>query len=472
MKHISKILGKTAIGILFSILLIFIISCAQPEESENPLEASGEFDWRRYEGSHLTILFNNHPYADAIIKKVDEFTDATGITLEFSDTPEENYFDKVSTTLTSASGVPDIFMTGAYQLWDYASAGYVEELDQYIAHDSLTEAGYDADDFFDGVLGSLRWDLVPGEPVGSGPLWALPIGFELYTLAYNKVVFEEMGLTPPTSIRELIDTSEKLSEFDGPGSYGVALRGTRNWATIHPEYITTYANYGAQDIVKENGRLVSAVNSPEAIRMTEDWIELVQKGGAPTWSTYTWYQVGTDVGAKKAAMGFAADNTMYFQNFPGSSQESGNLSWVPAPLPDGVADADRKSNLWVWAIAMNSSSKNKGAAWMFLQYFTNKEYQLWSVTEDKAVDPPRSSVFNHPAFQSIVGEAEGYLESFAKTIDGTSILFTPQPHFFELTTEWAATLQDIVAGKYESVEEAMNTLKDKMDRVLADVETQ
>ena len=449
------------------VVFSFFLACGQKKETANVAETVKGFSWDKYTGTTLNILFNNHPYSDAIKKKIPEFTEKTGIKVKFSNTPEENYFDKVSTTLSSRSGVPDIFMSGAYQLWDYASAGYVEPLDTYIKDSDLTDSNYNVEDFYDGVLGSLRWDLIPGNRVGTGELWALPMGFELYSLAYNKEVFREKSLSPPTTIRELIDISSQLQEFDGPGTYGVALRGTRNWATIHPEYITTYANYGAKDIVKENGKLVSAVNSPEAIQMTKDWIELVKNGGAPTWSTYTWYQVGTDMGAKKAAMAFAADNTMYFQNFPGSSQESGNIAWVPAPLPEGIPESERKSNLWIWSMAMNASSKNKGAAWLFLQYFTNREYQLWSVTQDKAVDPPRKSVFNDPKFQEIAGKADGYLEAFEQTINGTSILFTPQPDFFELTTEWAATLQDIVAGKYASVEEGMDSLKEKMDKVLS-----
>ncbi len=449
---------------------IFLVSCSKSVSEQGKVsDTSGVFTWDRYKDSEITVLFNNHPYADAIKKRIQDFENLTGIKVKFSDTPEENYFDKVSTTLTSRTGLPDIFMSGAYQLWDYASAGYVEPLEPFINNSSLTAEDYNVNDFFPGVLDSLKWDLVPGNPVGTGDLWALPMGFELYSLAYNKKVFEEKGLSPPTTIREMIDTAASLQEFDGPGTYGISLRGTRSWATIHPEYITTYANYGAKDIVKKDGKLISVVNSPEAIRMTKDWIKLIRNGGAPTWSTYTWYQVGTDMGAKKAAMAFAADNTMYFQNFPGSSQESGNIAWVPAPLPEGTAENQRKSNLWIWSMAMNASSKNKGAAWLFLQYFTNREYQLWSVTEDKAVDPPRKSVFNDPKFQEIASKAEGYLESFEKTINGTSILFTPQPHFFELTTEWAATLQSIVAGDYATVEEGMNSLKEKMDEVLSEL---
>ena len=58
------------------------------------------------------------------------------------------------------------------------------------------------------------------------------------------------------------------------------------------------------------------------------------------------------------------------------------------------------------------------------------------------------------------------------TIAGTTICFTPNPYFFELTTEWAATLQDLVAGKYSSTQEAMDQLKAKMDAALEDVEVE
>jgi len=73
-------------------------------------------------------------------------------------------------------------------------------------------------------------------------------------------------------MEELEVLCEKLQEFDGPGTYALAIRGSRNWGTIHPAYMTTYTNYGAKDFVVENGKLVSKVNSPEAVKMTSDWV--------------------------------------------------------------------------------------------------------------------------------------------------------------------------------------------------------
>ena len=427
-----------------------------------------EFNWKQCEGQTIKILFNQHPYAEGIIKKLQEFEALTGIKVVHTTIPEENYFDKLTTSLSSRSGEPDVFMTGAYQCWDYSTSDYMVDLDAFLKDPKKTAGDYDYDDFFPGISGALRWDRVPGHRTGKGPQWALPIGFEDNVLMYNTDVFAKFGAQPPKTISELLELSAKLNEFDGKGTYGIALRGTRNWATIHPEYMTTYTNYGAVDLAIEDGKLVSKVNSPEAVAMTDMWVKLVKAGGSPTWSSYTWYQCGADIGAKKAAMMFGADSTGNFQSVPGASSQAGKIAFAPPPLPDGQKEI--RSNLWVWSLAMNASSQHQDAAWLFIQYFTSKPFQTWSVTEWKSVDPPRKSVFENPKFQEIIAAAPGFKETFEATVPGTTVYFTPNPYFFELATEWAATLQDLVAGKYGSTQEAMDQLKAKMDKALADVE--
>ena len=438
-------------------------------ESSQAAAAAG-FSWDMAKGTKIRVMFNQHPYAEAIIKKLPDFKAKTGIDVEYSLTPEENYFDKVTTALNSKSGDPDLFMTGAYQIWEYAPPGYVQDLNKFINDSSVTSPDYDINDFYQGILGSLRWDLVAGHKTGTGPQWALPLGFEMYTLAYNKKVFAEKGLTPPKTMDELLATAAKLKEFNGKGTYGLAIRGTRNWATIHPGYMSTYATWGAKDFEVENDKLVSKVNSPEAVAMTDMWLKIIKEGGSPTWSSYTWYQAGADLGAGKAAMLYDADCNGYFQNPEGASKEAGNIAWVPAPLPAGKDKV--QSNMWTWAMAMNAASKKQTAAWIFLQYFTAKEYSLWASVNAKVVDPARKTVFEDASFQQVLSKSEGYADAFKAQIDGTGIQFTPQPHFFETTTDWAATLQDLVGGKYKSTQEAMDALKKSMDKAVDDVEVQ
>ena len=432
--------------------------------------SGGEFDWKMCDGTTINVMFNEHTYSKAVIEKLPEFEAATGIKVEYSTTPESNYFDKLNTALSSRSGTPDVFMTGAYQVWEYAPAGYMEDLAPYIADSSKTAPDYNFDDFIPSVTGSLRWDLIPGHAVGEGCQWALPMGWELNNISYNKKYFEANNIAVPTTTDELLETAKSLNGWNGSGSYGIAVRGTREWATIHPGYMSLFATWGGKDFEIEDGKLVCKLDSPEAIAMTDYWVTLVKEAGPSQWTDYTWYQASSDLGAAKAAMLFDATTAAYFQNFEGGSQESGNIAWTTIPLPEGKTEDDMKANVWIWSMAMNADSKNKDAAWLFLQYFTGPEYMLWAGTEGACADTPRTSVQNSEEYKNIVGKAEGYLEAITILSKNATIQFTPNPYFFECTTEWAATLQDLVTSdKYSSTEEAMKKLKETLDKKVSDL---
>ncbi|MBR5945155.1 MAG: sugar ABC transporter substrate-binding protein, partial [Lachnospiraceae bacterium] len=341
------------------------------------VEGNGEFDWKKFDGEEITVLFSEHTYADAVEEKLGEFTEKTGIKVNYSSMPEGNYFEKLNVELSSHSGSIDVFMTGAYQSWEYATAGNLEPLENFIGTD-LTDPAWQYDDFIPAVIDALKWDLVPGHPVGSGSQWALPMGWEVNILTYNKRILEENGIEPPKTAEELLEAAKALKEFDGSGSYGLAVRGLPDWGTIHPAYMSMYSTWGGKDFEIEDGKLVSKVNSPEAVAMTEYWVDLVKNGSAPQWATYGWEMCGADLGAGKAAMMWDADRGGYTQNTPGSSNEAGNMAFGMVPYPEsaGKTEADMRSNLWVWSMAMNADSAKKEAAWYFMQYFTSPEYML------------------------------------------------------------------------------------------------
>jgi len=69
-----------------------------------------------------------------------------------------------------------------------------------------------------------------------------------------------------------------------------------------------------------------------------------------------------------------------------------------------------------------------------------------AATQGAFADPPRRSVFDG-AFKATLGKFPGYLETFERVIDETSVKFTPQIRFFETTEDWAVALQDIYAGE-------------------------
>lgn len=426
--------------------------------------ADDSFDWEACEGTTIQVAVVEHNVSSCIEAKIEQFTEQTGILVELIKIPEAYYFEKLSSALSGRSGSVDLFMSGAYQLWDYSAAGYVEDLTPYLDE---VFPGYDFEDFFQPAINALKWDGVPGHPVGAGAQLGLPLCFEIYSLAYNKRAFEEKGLKVPATYDELVTVSEALKGWNGPGSYGLAVRGHRDWGTIHPGYMSFFTAFGAKDFEIEGDRLVSRLDSPEAISMTEWFVDLVKRGGPPFWENYTWVEAGDDLGSGKAAMLIDADLNGLLQNWikdgEPSSAEAGNIAW--APLPVAKLGDPVYSNFWTWSMGMNANSDAKEAAWLFLQYFTSKDFCTYASVNDYNLDPVRTSVWKNRAFKAKMKQHEGYIDTFEKTINTTSIYFTPQPEFFVTTTEWAATLQDLVLDG-EDVGEAMRELAAEINKTV------
>ncbi|GHV74626.1 ABC transporter substrate-binding protein [Spirochaetia bacterium] len=427
--------------------------------------ATGAFDWKRASGSEITVFMVQHPTQESIVTKLAEFTATTGIKVNISVTPEANYFDQVSNSLSSRSGTPDLFMSGVYQLWDYYTAGNVEDLTAYLGNPSLTNSAYEPGDFVPSAFNSLKWDGVAGHPVGTGAHLAIPLGMELYTLAYNQRAFDKAGITKvPETYDELLAAIDKLKGWNGPGSYAIAVRGARDWGTIHPAYMTTYKNFGATDFAVEGGKLVSKLNSPESVAMNTFFVDMIKRGGSPQWSSKYWYDCEVDFENGQAAMFWDASNVQaqtIFKNMP----ESPYIKYTTSPT--AKAGDTINSNYWIWSMAMNSYSKQKTAAWLFLQYFSSKDFLLEASVKSNNMDPVRTSIYNNADFQKKISILPNWYASWQKTVPTTKVQFTPQPAFFQTTYEWAATLQDLVAGtKYKTIKEGLDALKALQDKMV------
>jgi multiple sugar transport system substrate-binding protein len=439
------------------ILSMLIGACAAPAAApaaeapaaEAPAEAAapaGEFNWRAHEGESLKLLLNQHPYQQALVGELPKFTELTGIEVTYDVFPEQNYFDKVTIDLQAGdASTYDVFMTGAYMIWQYAPAGWMEPLEGYINDPSKTNADYDFEDILPGLRNSEMWTGEAGAAsMGAGSQWALPWGWESNAYMYRKDIFDANGLTPPTNIDELVAVSKKLKEIN-PEMAGIVVRGSLNWATIHPGFMTMYASQGCVDY-DEN--MVPQMNSPCAVEVTEKWIDMVKSSGPEAWTTYTWYQAGADFQSGLAATMFDADILGFFGNQENAAAPEvlGNIAWAPGPRgPEGQLN----TNVWIWSLAMNAGSKKKDAAWLFMQWATGKDFLTTAVVEPQytMVNPVRQSVIDNPAFQERMEFHTDYMSTLKTISEGDMrIHFTPSPIFFETTTEWAQALQDIYAG--------------------------
>src|SRR5690554_167110 len=94
---------------------------------------AADYDWKKHQGKTVNLLLNKHPYTDAMIANLDSFKELTGMEVKYDVFPEDVYFDKVTATLSSRASQYDAFMTGAYQTWQYGPAGWLADMNEYLA---------------------------------------------------------------------------------------------------------------------------------------------------------------------------------------------------------------------------------------------------------------------------------------------------------------------------------------------------
>jgi len=428
--------------------------------------AAGGVNFKKHSGKTIRLLLNKHPYVDAMLKNLDNFKELTGLNVVYDIFPEDVYFDKVTTALASRSTQYDAFMSGAYQTWKYGPARQLVDLNEFLQDSKLTSSTYHWDDITEGLRVSTAWDGKAGSPLG-GPgakQWALPWGFEMNSLSYNRRVLQEMGLQPPKTLPELVEAATAVSKAGK--MYGIGVRGSRSWATIHAGFLSAYTNYGGKDFTAANGKLIPAMNTPESRAFHTLWIDMVKNAGPKNWTNYTWYEVGNDLAAGASAMMYDADILGFFMNGAGT-KEAGQLAYAAfKPNPQAAAPTP---NVWIWSLAMSAFSRNKEAAWFFLQWATAPESCTFGATQGDLVNPVRKSVWDNPQFQQRLEKGyPGYLQQYRESIAGAQIHFTPQQLFPEFTTEWAAMLQQMYGGQV-SVDEGLDQLAQSLTRKLKDV---
>ena len=116
-------------------------------------------------------------YVDSVKRHAEEFTQKTGLGIEFRIIPSDLYFSNEIQSFLGGDERADVYMSGPVLLWDHIRDGFVEPLDPFL---ETADGQFDAGDFFDSLIASNRWSGKFRDPLGSGTLWEIPVNCETY----------------------------------------------------------------------------------------------------------------------------------------------------------------------------------------------------------------------------------------------------------------------------------------------------
>lgn len=166
--------------------------------SVDPADVSGELTW--WDTSDAT---NEAPAYEALIKEFEK--EYPNVTIDYQSVPFADAQNKFKTAAQAGSGAPDILRAEVAWVPEFASLGYLYELDGT----ALTD---DQDDFLAAPVGSTKFD---------GKTYGVPQVTDSLALMYNKELFKEAGINEaPTTWEEMQDAAKKIKDETGKdGAY-------------------------------------------------------------------------------------------------------------------------------------------------------------------------------------------------------------------------------------------------------------
>ncbi|KRQ97897.1 substrate-binding protein [Bradyrhizobium jicamae] len=388
--------------------------------------AGAAIGWKQFSGQTITLAGAIHPWTNAITPLLPEFTELTGINVVPDFRLETTYLGALPIQLNRRDSTPDVFMYTTYG--QGISGGWLEPLNAYYADKSLTDLGwYDEGDLLKTARAFPLWR--------DGERYAMPITSEAVTLFINGDALAAKNLSIPRTFEELLVTANAIKTDE---MSGIAMRAQAGGNSSVPAMSFVFS-YGA-DMVKDNR---AAFASPEAIAAIEMYGRLLSQAGPGGISGYEWYHVLDDFLQRRTAIAIDSSNFATDISNPARSHVAGKAVFAAFPHVAGRTSVPFMSH---WQACINSRSRNKRAAFLFLLWATSKPTSM--LTAAAGLATTRVSAWSSDGFKKAFGAlaAEAALTNLqnADVDRAKAILF--HPHSRPILDAFMIGVNEVVSG--------------------------
>ena len=373
----------TLAGRLILIPLLTLSAC-QPQEKVEPSNnaiardnfetiAYGLKGGKPYVGTKLTFLIccSDTPQFVAWKQRTKEFSELTGIEVEYAWEPWGSFKEKIATEGVVRTGEYDIVLW--LDSWGPSFDYFLLPLGDRLAAEKI-----DLQQFPQVYINSVTLDEeVRGLPVRGHP----------QMLFYRQDVLEELNLEPPQTWVELETVAKTITEKTN--LYGIAsYYGTQS----NGQNLFVWMNYlwsNGGEVFDKNYR--PTFNSPAGIEATQRYVDLLLKHKIAPPSSITYNEAE---GARSVAQGESAMVITWWWRYAGltdktqaASEVADNIGFAPPPGWEGKQTVNYALQL---PVGISSYSKNQDAAWEYLKWLTHPETER-KIVLDKS-NPKTSTI--------------------------------------------------------------------------------
>ncbi len=416
---------------------------------------------KQYSGTTITIVWEAGLQSlDPLNFSGPKWKELTGIDVKVVEVPTAEMFTKILQEHRAGTGAYDALNVIPSWMGDLARAGALEPLDAYVDkygyRDELQEI---APVYRDNQM-----------KIGD-TIYGFPDDGDVFVFYYRKDILEENGLKVPTTWAEFAETAQKLTDKYAPEMYGAAFFRD-----------APYAQFMFQERFRVEGgkffdpeTMKATVNSEAGVKaFTEMRAEnKFMPPGVETW------------GFVENLAAFLAGDTAMTLSWPpygrwaagyGTDQEA--LNWVPKSTVAGkvgyaLPPGGHPQLAAGFSLSVSASSKNKEAAYLFIQWLNSKDISLQRVQLPYALrDPFRASHFESAEYKSRWPEAPEYLSALQQgAVSGLLDLSLIQTDKYEealrqgISRLWAGedpkAILDDVAAQWDAVTEKVGVEEQK-----------
>ncbi|MGF1626454.1 MAG: ABC transporter substrate-binding protein [Alphaproteobacteria bacterium] len=448
----SALAGVSAIG---------LPRLARAQAAQTAVEAA-----KQYAGTEISIVWEAGLQAlDPLNFSGPMWEEATGIKVNVIEVPTAEMFTKILQEHRAGTGAYDALNVIPSWMPDLVRAGALENLDSYVDR-------YGFRDELQLIAPVYR----DNQMMVDGSIYGFPDDGDVFVMYYRKDVLGDPEIqaafkerhgydlpVPPTTWKEFGEVGAFISEHAGNKPYGAAFFRDAPYAQFM--FQERFRNEGGRFFDADT--MQATINSPAGVKVFTDWLEENKwmPAGVQTW------------GFVENLAAFLQGDTAMTISWPpygrwaagyGTDEEA--LSWVPRSQIAGkvgyaMPPGGHPQLAAGFALSVSASSRNKEAAYLFIQWLNSEEISLQRVQLPTALrDPFRDSHFTSEEYMSRWPEAPEYLEALNEgAVNGLLDLSIIQTDRYEealrqgVSRLWAGedpqAILDDVAAQWDAITE-------------------
>lgn len=308
------------------------------------------------------------PFSVAVVERIGEFEEQTGIDVEVIELPYEQTLSKSVIEARNRSGAYDVIQINRPSLAALAERGLLLPLEDYLSQDLIND------------LYPVHRDYATFD----SHLYAVPHSNDVRALYYRTDVFEEAGIdSPPETWDELLEVAQIVNN-PGESIYGLIMAGSPRGPGVW--VLSDFIHQAGGELLNEQGNV--AFNGPEGQRALQFMTDLVRehKVSPPGTGDYLWGDTRNLFAQGRGAMVIEFNDIIPLLEGP-DSRVAGKYDLTLLP-----GDAQKGTNNAGWLLGIPQGAGNPEAAGELIEWIMSPEIQVHMARESGTLSGRQSVI--------------------------------------------------------------------------------